>query len=223
MRRLDLDADVRRHLAQRILAALEDAVQGSDARLRGSLADGTADQYSDIDVFWEVPDEEFEPSVAQLSQILSQVREVESLRLAPDYQRSDRRRLAFVQFKDTPLFWRVDLDIFARSLEGDLAYDVGNQAARGDDWSLTHSALMNGVGAIKALQRGKREQARELLARGFQRVGLAVSEGDTWEMVVELAERVVAMGPGTAGLARRVVELKRWALERREDQPYRGG
>lgn len=207
MKQLQLDVESRAALAQRILAALEDAAQGSTAQLRGSLADGQADPYSDIDVFWEIPDDLFQASVDRLAEILSQVHPVASLRSAPDFQNSDKRRLIFIQFKGVPLFWRVDLEIFAQSIYGDREYDLHNETAKGDDWSLTHSALMNAIAAVKALLRNREEEAMPLLIRGFERVGLTVPEGSPQELVLKLTESVAAMDSAQVGLAHRIVEL----------------
>jgi hypothetical protein len=212
MKQLDLDSRVRTALARRIVAALEGGIPGSMARLRGSLAQGTADAYSDIDLTWEVPDEAFRGCVERVGEILARAQPVESVRSAPDFQRSDRRRLFFVQFQEVPLFWRADLDVLARSVGGDLGYDVGNEAAWGDDSSPAHSALMNAVAAVKALLRGQDDTARGLLARGFARVGLAVPGGDPRALIVALAEAVAALDATQAGLARRVVALHRQAF-----------
>lgn len=119
---------------------------------------------------------------------------MESLRSDPAFQNSDRRRLFFVQFGGVPLFWRADIDVMAESVGRDLAYDVHNQAARGDDWSPTHSALMNAIGAVKALLRGQEENAGRLLRRGFERAGLQVPMGSTQELILELVEGIRAMG-----------------------------
>lgn len=204
-----LDTGERAALAQRILTALESGAPGSTAQLRGSLAEGRADPYSDIDLLWQVPDDLFQASVEHLKAILDSVQPVESLRSAPEFQRSDRRRLIFVQFEGAPLFWRVDLDVFAHSIRGDYEYDRRNEAARGDDWSLTHSALMNAIAAVKALLRNKGEEAKQLLIRGFERVDLAVPEASAQEQVAMLAESIAAMDSTKTGLARRIVELHR--------------
>ena len=111
-----------------------------------------------------------------------------------------------------PLFWRVDIDVLARSVQRDFQYDVNNQAASGDDWSLTHSALMNAIAAVKALLRHEEDKARQLLARGFERVGLVIPEGDSQELILELAEGVAALDATKADLARRIVELHRRAF-----------
>jgi predicted nucleotidyltransferase len=212
MKPLHLDTRHRAALAQRILTTLESEAPGSTAQLRGSLAEGRADPYSDIDVFWQVPDDLFQALVDRLREVLANVQPVESLRSAPEFQRSDKRRLIFVQFEGAPLFWRVDLDILAQSIRGDLEYDRHNEAARGDDWSLTHSALMNGVAAVKALLRHREEEAAQLLIRGFERIGLPVPEASSQEQIVTLAESIATMDSMQAGLARRIVELHREAF-----------
>ncbi len=209
MKPLHLDTKPRAALTQRIIAALESGAPGSTAQLRGSLAEGRADPYSDIDLLWQVPDDLFQASVDHLDEILAQVQPVESLRSDPAFQKSDKRRLIFVQFKDTPHFWRVDLDIFAQSIYGDREYDLQNEAARGNDWSLTHSALLNTVAAVKALLRNKEDVAEQLLIRGFERAGLEVPEASLQEQIIMLAESIAAMDSMRAGLARRIMELHR--------------
>ncbi|HSQ40255.1 MAG TPA: hypothetical protein VLM78_08840 [Anaerolineales bacterium] len=107
-----------------------------------------------------------------------------------------------------PLFWRADIDVLAQSVQRDFQYDVHNEAARGNDWSLTYSALMNAIAAVKALRRGKEDTARQLLVRRFERVGLIIPEGDSWELIRKLAESVAAMDPTRAELAHRIVALQ---------------
>lgn len=63
MKQLKLDTSIRTALAQRILITLRNAAPDSTAQLRGSLAEGREDAYSDIDIFWEIPDELFQTSV----------------------------------------------------------------------------------------------------------------------------------------------------------------
>jgi predicted nucleotidyltransferase len=210
---LHLDTASRTALAQRILSVLESAAAGSTAQLRGSLAEGRADAYSDIDVLWEIPDELFQASVDRIAEILAEARPVESLRSSPEFQHSAKRRLIFVQFVGVPLFWRADIEVFARSIHRDTEYDLHNEAARGDDWSLTHSALMRAIAAVKALLRGKEDTARQLLVRGFEGVGLAVPEGDPQELILKLTASVAEMDPSRVGLASRIVELHREAFD----------
>ena len=211
---MNLDPRVRAALVQRICNAMHSAIPGSTVQLRGSLVAGTADAYSDIDLLWEVPDAAFPAAVERIAGALAQAQPVESLRSAPDFQNSDRRRLFFVQFVDMPLFWRADIDVFARSIHLDTQYDLDNQAARGGNWSLTHSALMNAIAAIKALLRGKDEVAQGLLERGFARLGMAAPEGDAPALILKLAEAAAALDPSKAALAASILALHRQAFTR---------
>lgn len=190
-----LDPTLRDGLAQSIFDALTQAVPGSSALLRGSLAEGRANAYSDIDVLWEVPDDLFPDCIERIAGFIGAVHPLESLRSSPDFQYSDRRRLLFVQFANLPLFWRLDLDLFAQSVSRDPAYDVDNPDARGGDWSATHSALMNATAALKALLRDRPETAAELLGRGFARVGLAPPSGSPPEIILDLCSRIVKLTP----------------------------
>jgi len=51
-------------LVDRLRHALSSAIDGSRVEIVGSLADGTADPYSDIDIRWHVPDRDFERALA---------------------------------------------------------------------------------------------------------------------------------------------------------------
>jgi hypothetical protein len=197
---------------KRIIMSLESAVPGSVVLLRGSLAGGYADAYSDIDILWEVPDGTFLDASERIGEILAQAQAVESLRSVPDFQQSDRRRLFFVQFEHMPLFWRADINVVARSVHMDPHYDIDNDAARGDDWSLTHSALMNAIAAVKALLRGKDDLAEGLLARGFVRIGLAIPEGHPQEQILILAQGATRLDPSLAALAGEIILLHREAF-----------
>lgn len=212
MNGLDMNPDVRQRsrLAERVMAALEKVAPGSQALLRGSLADGSADEYSDIDILWEVPDSLFKMCMDKMRQTLSKVQPIESLRSDPNFQNSKKRRLFFVRFKDVPLFWRLDLDVFAQSIKRDSEFDLDNPEARGDDWSLAESALMNALGAVKAHLRGKDEVARELMERAYERVGLDWQDIQLRELILRLADRIKAASPELRGLSG---EIEKLALE----------
>src|SRR5215218_2533008 len=106
-KRIELETGERTRLVADLLAELAVAVPGSAALLRGSLAEGRADRYSDIDLLWDLPDADFNAAIAELPVTLNRVRPVASLRFDPDFQHSAKRRLAFVRFTGVPLFWRV--------------------------------------------------------------------------------------------------------------------
>jgi hypothetical protein len=100
-----------------------------------------------------------------------------------------------------PLFWRVDLDIFARSVNRDPDYDRDNPSARSTCWSFAESSLANAVAAIKALHRGRDTEAAELLARAEARVGVASPAVDLQSRIGLLVDAVVAKDPTMASLA----------------------
>ena len=95
------------------------------AELRGSVASGTADCCSDVDLCWVVPDEMFAAAVEPPSGVRSACA-VASLRIDPDLAQSDRRRIICLRLVGTPLFWRVDLDIRATSGAVDDDYGAAN-------------------------------------------------------------------------------------------------
>ena len=137
-------------MVERLLQQLPDAAPGSTIFLRGSLAEGRGDQYSDIDILWDAPDHLFARCVAQMPAIVSAIHPIESVRSDPDFQNSGRRRLLCIRFADIPLFWRLDLDLMATSIRQNRSYDVDNPLARGSAWSLTESALANAVAVSPA-------------------------------------------------------------------------
>jgi predicted nucleotidyltransferase len=202
-----LETDERTRLVADLLTELAAAVPRSTALMQGSLAEGRADRYSDIDLLWDVPDADFSAAIAQLPVTLSHVRPVTSLRFDPDFQHSARRRLAFIRFAGVPLFWRVDLDVFARSVGRDPDYDRANPSARGGSWSFAESSLANAIAAIKAQHRGQHNEAAELLTRAEARVGLASPTVDLQSRVGLLADAVATKDPATASLAAEIRRL----------------
>ena len=199
----------RDELVRRIGAALRGAAPGSRVELRGSLAADRADEYSDIDLLWTVPDQDFAALAAAVPAILSTVRPVLSVRSDPELQRSRKRRLLFALFDGVPLFWRLDLDLRAASTAADPSYDLDNPAAAGTDWSLPASALANAIAAIKAIRRGNPDTARGLLERGFARI--AVPRDRTGDAgladILALADAASHQDPTLTPLAARVHTL----------------
>lgn len=213
MRHILLDSEHRRELADRLIHVLSKAVPESKVKLKGSLAEGREDAYSDIDVFWEISDRVFEDAVSSLEDILEKVGGVESFRSDPAFQNSHKRRLCFVQFAGMPLFWRVDIEIFAQSLKGDFSYDLENEAAQGKEWSPTHSALMNAIATVKALLRKQEGKAQEILNRGFVRVNLQERPGHIQDRILHLVKGIRDMDHEMARLSQRVEELHSQVFE----------
>jgi predicted nucleotidyltransferase len=213
---MNLDPSVRLSLANAVTRALEEAVAGCSVGLRGSLARGTSDPYSDIDIFWELPDSLFQGAIDDLPEILASLGPIESIRADPLLQNSDKRQLLFVQFAEVPLYWRVDIEIFAVSIGRDDAYDLDNLDARGDRWSLTHSAIANGVAALKSLLRGDAERACESLRNAYARIDQPTPDGSALDQIFALAEIVGRLDLEKAELVRRLqlhCDAARAALE----------
>jgi predicted nucleotidyltransferase len=196
-----LETDERARLVADLFEQLAAAIPGSAVLLRGSLAEGRADPYSDIDLLWDIPDASFNAALAELPVTLERVRPVTSLRLDPDFQHSAKRRLVFIRFAGVPLFWRVDLDVFARSVGRDPDYDRANPSARGTSWSLAESSLANVIAAIKAQRRGRHIEAAELLARAEARAEVASPAVDLQSRIGLLVDAVAAKDPTMASLA----------------------
>ncbi|WP_460525730.1 hypothetical protein [Flindersiella endophytica] len=203
----------RSHLATQLRLALETSCPGSRTELRGSLGEGRADEYSDIDLAWSVPDNAFEAAVAALPDVLGGVRPVASLRSDPDFQRSAARRLIFVRFDGVPLFWRLDLAVWKESAAFDESIDVDNPEARGDDWSLPESALMNALGTIKWVRRGRPRIAAESLRRGWERIGVPPAPEGSWaDQIAYLTRLCAAQEPRLTGFADDLERLARELL-----------
>ncbi|MFG2623521.1 nucleotidyltransferase domain-containing protein [Streptomyces sp. NPDC048473] len=204
----DLDPARRAAFAQDLLRALAAHCPGSRAELKGSLARGTADAYSDIDIAWTVPDDRFDACATAARDILEAVRPLDFLRTDPELQNSRKRRLLFAAFRGLPLFWRVDLEIGASSVAHQADYDQDNPAARGDDWSRPASALANAVAATKAVLRGQPQTAQGLLERGFRRIDAPHRVTGQWFADIgRLADTAADREPGLRSLAGHVVRL----------------
>lgn len=191
-------------LADDLCTALERACPGSCADLRGSLSTGTADEFSDIDLRWVVPDREFGRCADSVADVLGEVAPIASLRSDPDFGRSARRRLLFVRFAGLPLFWRLDLDIRSAS---ELHNETPDPAGQGGEWSLAESAAMNAIAAVKAIRRGKPATAEELLARGYQRIGATDPGGPVALRIRGLAGAAAEQRPDLVGLAAEIAAL----------------
>ncbi|MEV4054342.1 hypothetical protein AB0J55_24365 [Amycolatopsis sp. NPDC049688] len=188
-------------LANRVLTALEAARAGSRASLRGSLAHGTADACSDIDVEWLVPAAVF-PECLDVAPVLSAVQPVAAVRFSPDFLRSPVQRLVFVRFAGVPVFWRLDLDVRTE------AADNRPVPAAEGEWSRPASALANALGAVKSVVRGRFDDARGLLDRGFERLGSADRATGDWAAdITRLAEACVRREPELAGFAAEILAV----------------
>lgn len=197
-------------LAAAVLGTLEAACPGSRATLLGSLAAGTADAFSDIDVEWVVPDARFLASVTAAPETLARVQPVAAVRSDPEFHHSDRRRLLFVRFAGVSLFWRLDLSVRAESVADEADYDADNPAARAGEgeWSRPASALANALGAVKAVGRRRPDDARGLLDRGFARIDEADRATGDWAAdITRLARAAARRDPALTELSGQIIAL----------------
>ncbi|MGH9281250.1 MAG: nucleotidyltransferase domain-containing protein [Acidimicrobiales bacterium] len=203
---LDLRPERRTELAGAIASALRTAVPGSDVALRGSLATGKADPFSDIDLLWAVPVPHVVTAVEAVAGAMSTVAPVASIRSDPDLEGSTTRRLLFIRLTGVPLFWRVDLEVQA-SLP-DESQETPPTPMAAPEWSKPASALANAVAAVKAVLRGQLLEARGLLERGFERIGAPYDPHDGWTPSVRrLSQAVADADPALADLAAEVEAL----------------
>ncbi len=206
---LDLRPARRSLVAASLCGALNATISGSEAGLRGSLASGAADRYSDVDICWVVPDDGFARAVDSAARAVESVHAVSSLRIDPDLARSELRRLIFIRLEGLPLFWRIDLDVRARSVAADDNYDAVSRAASIEaGWSRPASAIENAVAAIKAVVRHRASAASGLLCRGYERIDLDPgSATDLPGMITRLADSCAVLEPGLAATAEEVREV----------------
>jgi predicted nucleotidyltransferase len=206
---LDLRPERRELLVSKVRDSLCTAIPDSQTWLRGSLAAGTADRYSDIDICWVVPDDKFTAAVNSVATALRSVGALASLRVDPDLARSDRRRLMFLRLEGIPLFWRIDVDIRAACMSTDDAYDAARLNARSEaGWSRPASAIENAIAAIKGAARHQADNADRLLVRGYERIGLDPRPVDDLPgRITRLAEMCAALEPDLADRAAEVGEV----------------
>ena len=187
---LDLSPARRGRVADELRSSLERAIAGSSFALRGSIAEGRADRYSDIDAVWRVPGT-LQSGFDALPNAAAVVGDVFSVRVAPP-ELADADCLVFVTFADLPIFWRLDLVIESTAPVGELTLQLA------PPWSLPESALANAVAAVKAVVRGRNDDAAGLLERGYPRVGARYVASGSWRTDVE--RLAAAVGRADAAL-----------------------
>jgi predicted nucleotidyltransferase len=214
---LNLDPRERARLAERIRGRLAEALPGSASEVQGSLARGGADLYSDIDVLWEIPDDQFDWCLRSLQSTLSGLHPLESLRVDPEFQDSRKRRRVHIRFEGFPLFWQCDIEIMVQSIRRDLSYDVGNPSARGPDRFAGESMLMGTVAAMRAYLRGKQSVAQDLLGRALARMGMTAPDVQGSNPMLVLVDEVERRYSQLEPLAERVRALIREVMAERSD------
>lgn len=199
---MNLRPELRAHFAAKLVANLKKISDVRDVQLRGSLARGTDDIYSDIDLSAIVNPGALDCCLGEIRPVLEAQGRLLSFRYDPEWRHHRERRVLFVAYANLPLFWRIDLDICTPLGETAEAQGLTEVA----DWSFTESAIWNGVGALKAWARGNSVAAEEMLDRAFARANVTVAEGSVPQRIADLASAVMARDGQLAELALKLHE-----------------
>ncbi len=132
---------------------------------RGSFAEGTHDEYSDVDLLAEVHSEMDGRFFSALEDHLTGLYGPALVRYDPDHMdRHDSQHVRF-SFYELPVFWRVDLEIVSDKAAAE------KWPSPFPGWAVGTSALMNVVWAIKYRRRGKDGTAQRYLAAACEKLG----------------------------------------------------
>ena len=206
---LNLDPQQRAKFLCGLKSPLLTVVPRSVVELHGSIATGSADEYSDIDLVWEIPDDQFDATVLCVEETLTAIQSVSAMQFDPLFQASDRRRRIFVHYCNLPLFWQVKLDIMAKSIQKNFDYDTENIYGRPRNRTLpnTYISLMDCIAAIKGLLRQDELLAAHLVSGAFQRIALPVTGVTTHERLLRLVNDIYDADDSMANVAAQVKSL----------------
>lgn len=179
------------------------ASPGSTVELRGSLAAGTADEFSDIDLRWNVPRHQFGHAMGSVPTAIASVAPLLSFRSDPDWQSSSSQRLLFARLAGVPLWWRIDLEV--RASGPDDADVMPDAAADVEEWDPYESALQNVLATVKIIARGHEDQADGLLLRAYARIGIDPVGSGHRERIIALAEAIAHARPHLRSFADDVI------------------
>lgn len=211
-------SDGRLELAEQVMIALRGAIAGSEAELRGSLASGMADEFSDIDLLWSVPTATFGQALGAVSAALASVAPLLSLRTDPEFVTLPGKRLIFARLHGYPVWWRIDLEVVP---QGGLPEPGGaaSEPAATTEWDPYESALLNALAAIKTSRRGEPSAAAGLIRRAADRIGRPGFTGTLGDQVIALADAIVEKRPHLRGFAQQIVEQTNLLADAAGDTP----
>jgi hypothetical protein len=190
----DFARDLRGQLA-RLLAPAE-------VSFRGSFADGSYDEYSDVDLLAEVGTALDEQFWAALERRLTGLYGPALVRYDPDYKEAVASQNVRFSFYRLPVFWRVDLTVVSDSPSSE------KYPSPFPEWSVGTSALMNVVWAIKHQERGDGPIADHYLASACDKLGEARLRYSA-ENAMRILDRLQAMDDADTALVMRTREAVR--------------
>ena len=137
--------------AREVSDELADHLAPAKVSFRGSFAEGTNDEYSDVDILARVASELDSRFFSDVEELQTGLYGPALIRYDPDYRGNvDSQHVRF-SFYELPVFWRVDLEIASDQATAEKGPSPFPR------WEVGTSALMNVVWAVKYHRRGLRE------------------------------------------------------------------
>jgi predicted nucleotidyltransferase len=192
----DFARDIRGEMARHLAPA--------EVSFRGSLAEGTHDEYSDVDLLARVSSELDGGFFSALEKRLVDLYGPALVRYDPYHVGNlDSQHVRF-SFYELPVFWRVDLEIASDKATAE------KWPSPFPEWSVGTSALMNVVWAIKYRARGDVPSADHYLASACDKLGEARLRYSV-ENVRWILDHLRSTGDADAVLVARTREAVRYA------------
>jgi hypothetical protein len=187
--------DIRGELAHHLAPA--------EVSFRGSLAEGTHDEYSAVDLLAKVHsplDRRFWSTLER--RLTEQLYGPALVRYDPDYEETTASQNVRFSFYELPVFWRLDLTVVSDDPSSE------KYPSPFPDWSVGTSALMNVVWAIKYQARGDSPSADHYLASACDKLGETRLRYST-ENVLRILDRLWAEGEADLALVAKAREAVR--------------
>lgn len=151
--------------AHDVRGQVADHLAPSGVFFRGSVAEGSHDEYSDVDLLARIGSELNEAFFYTLEHRLTELYGPALVRYDPNHKTDlDSQHVRF-SFYDLPVFWRVDLEIVS------LSEATEKWPSPFPEWQVGTSALMNVVWAVKYHRRGRVEEADHYIASACEKLG----------------------------------------------------
>lgn len=148
----------------------------------GSFASGKVDEYSDVDLEASVHVELTQGFFDSLTACLKKHFGAFSVRFDPQQKDDRMAQNVRVNFRDYPVFWRIDLDILSST-------DTNQKwPSPFPDWSVATSAFWNVVWAVKRDRRGEKDADHYMFSacEKLARPGLMYSHENVETLLSEL-------------------------------------
>ncbi len=184
----DIQGELARHLTP------------AEVSFRGSLAEGTHDEYSDVDLLAEVHSPLDQRFWSALEHRLTELYGPALVRYDPDYEETTTSQNVRFSFYELPVFWRLDLTVVSDNPSSE------KYPSPFPNWSVGTSALMNVVWAIKYHKRGDGPSADHYLASACDKLGEEARLRYSAEDVLRILDRLRATGDADPALVARARE-----------------